>query len=905
VIRKLVDGIPEEDWAASGGDWLAVPVLHQRKEGSGDWQGGEERGHPRRHAVVYAELDCEVPGAEQHWPFVVDGESAVGLAAQMAYYIQPAEQTPEVQAQLDALIRVRVAEDGEALNPESITVLDPACGSGHILVEAYDLLKAIYLERGYREREIPRLILKNNLFGLDIDDRAAQLAGFALLMKARADDRRLFEAAALDLVPLVQQAKILAMKFDAVVANPPYMGGKNLPEFLKSWAEDSLRTGKADLFAMFIVRSLEFAKNQIGTATLVTMQSWMFISTFESLRRSLLEQRAVNSLVQIGFNSFPEMNSKIAQASAFSISKARIPGFRGSFVNLNGAPKNADKQQVFLQHTRKDEYFRNQESFTEVPGAPLAYWASDKVREAWSIGVLLGKIANPKKGLDTGENERFLRHWQEVSFMNITRFDAAKFSSQNYWVPIQKGGAFRRWYGNLEYVVDWRRNGAELRSHPGSSIRNERFYGVEGATWSTLTSSDFSMRHSPAGFIFESKGAVCFPIAPFTLPNLLAFGNSCVAQAFFSALSQTMDYHEGPFGLLPYVEPLEKSQVAKRASRAVEIAKADWDATEDSWDFLGIAIAWRMQKGTSLSKAWSEWHSICCNRILDLKEIQEANNAAFVLAYGLQDEISREVPEDQITLNRADREKDCQRLISYAIGCMMGRYSLDEPGLIYAHAGNVGFDPARYKTFPADVDGILPVTDDLWFEDDAANRVREFLRAVWGPDTLEENMAWLAESLGNKGNETPDETIRRYLADRFFKDHLQTYKKRPIYWLFSSGKQSAFQALVYLHRYNEGTLARMRAEYVVPLTGKMQSRIEMLEKDREAATSTATRNKIAKQIESLKKKHVELLAYDEKLRHYADRRITLDLDDGVKVNYGKFGDLLAEVKAVTGGASDE
>jgi type II restriction/modification system DNA methylase subunit YeeA len=290
---------------------------------------------------------------------------------------------------------------------------------------------------------------------------------------------------------------------------------------------------------------------------------------------------------------------------------------------------------------------------------------------------------------------------------------------------------------------------------------------------------------------------------------------------------------------------------------------------------------------------------------VEMKRLEEENNRLFINAYGLHDELSPEVPADQITLARADREKDSQRLISYAIGCMMGRYSLDEPGLIYAHAGNVGFDATRYKTFPADADGIIPITDELWFEDDTANRIREFILAVWPAPTFEENMAWLAESLGTKGNETPDETIRRYLASSFFKDHLQTYKKRPIYWLFSSGKQGAFQALVYLHRHHEGTLARMRAEYVVPLTGKMQSRIEMLEKDKDAAGSTAARNKIGKQIESLKKKHVELLAYDEKLRHYADMRISIDLDDGVKVNYGKFGDLLAEVKAVTGGKDEE
>lgn len=286
-------------------------------------------------------------------------------------------------------------------------------------------------------------------------------------------------------------------------------------------------------------------------------------------------------------------------------------------------------------------------------------------------------------------------------------------------------------------------------------------------------------------------------------------------------------------------------------------------------------------------------------------QLEVENNRIFINAYGLQDELAPEVPESQITLARADREKDCQRLISYAIGCMMGRYSLDEPGLIYAHAGNVGFDPSRYATFPADADGIVPITDELWFADDAPSRIREFLRAVWGADTLEENMAWLAESLGTKASETPDETIRRYIADKFFKDHLQTYKKRPIYWLFSSGKQGAFQALVYLHRYHEGTLARLRAEYVVPLTGKIQSRIEMLQKDAAAASSTAARNKLSKEVEKLKKKHTELLAYDEQLRHYADMRITLDLDDGVKVNYGKFGDLLDSVKVVTGGAGDD
>ena len=377
--------------------------------------------------------------------------------------------------------------------------------------------------------------------------------------------------------------------------------------------------------------------------------------------------------------------------------------------------------------------------------------------------------------------------------------------------------------------------------------------------------------------------------------------NSKVSQHFLEALSPTVTCQTGDLISIPY----KSAGVNVKTKECVDIARFDWDAFEISSDFQRSFLVSSEGNCRTLSDSWEFWNVNCRRRIDRLKSLETANNEIFIRAYGLQDELFPEVIESQITLARADRDKDCQRLFSYAIGCMMGRYSLDEPGLIYANAGNVGFEPGRYATLPADNDGIVPVTDELWFEDDAPSRIREFLRAVWGPDSLEENMAWLAESLGNKATETPEETIRRYLADKFFKDHLQTYKKRPIYWLFSSGKQGAFQALVYLHRYHEGTLARLRAEYVVPLTGKMQSRIEMLEKDRDAASSIAARNKIAKQIESLKKKHVELLAYDEKLRHYADMRISIDLDDGVKVNYGKFGDLLAEVKAVTGGAADD
>ena len=1041
VIAKLVEAIPEEDWAeVEIIGWLYQFYISEKK----DQVIGK---------VVKSE---DIPAATQlftpNWIVQYLVQNSVGrlwlmanpqstLAREWPYYITPAEQTPDVQAQLDALIQARVQEDdkssgdtpGGVLNPESITVLDPACGSGHILVVAYDVLKAIYLERGYQPRAIPRLILEKNLYGLDIDDRAAQMAGFALLMKARADDRRLFnepiqlnvlalqeskglnadtltralqlpshsheggnpeaprntsgfgdddlfpgthpqislgessaadtagdpaiaaliatfehaktfgsliqipqtlisqlavmaeklelarqngdlyaKAAAHDLWPLVQQAQVLAMQFDAVVANPPYMGNKGMNAQLKDYAKEAFPDSKSDLFAMFIERGFAWCK-VTGFNCMVTMQSWMFLSSYEVLRGKLLSERTISNLLQVGFNSFPEINSKVAQACAFSIFASFIHGFSGRYVNLNTAPQSADKNQVFLDRTNENVHDVSQDKFRDIPGSPFAYWISEQLRLVFSSFANLGKLAETKQGLATTNNALFLRQWHEIDIskagFRFKNTDEALTSGRK-WFPLNKGGSFRRWYGNNEYLINFENNGKSICDYidntPGVNVKsngrviNREKYFKEGLTWSSLSSGGFSMRHCPGGFLFETKGAMCFAFKDSDNPELLALFNSKLIDHFLLCLSPTLDYHEGPLKLVP-IKLNGSVELVANSIEAVGIARHDWDSFETSWDFQCLHFALHKKNSTKLSGCWDGWRDFTETQRLRTKSIEEENNRLFIDAYGLQDELAPEVPEPQITLARADREKDSQRLISYAIGCMMGRYSLDEPSLIYAHAGNVGFEPGRYATFPADADGIVPLTDELWFADDAPSRIREFLRAVWGPDTLEENMAWLAESLGTKASETPDETIRRYIADKFFKDHLQTYKKRPIYWLFSSGKQGAFQALVYLHRYHEGTLARLRAEYVVPLTGKIQSRIEMLQKDAAAATSTAARNKLAKEVEKLKKKHVELLAYDEQLRHHADMRITLDLDDGVKVNYGKFGELLADVKAVTGG----
>jgi type II restriction/modification system DNA methylase subunit YeeA len=985
VVAKLAEAIPEEDWnEVEVIGWLYQFYISEKKD--------EVIGK-----VVKSE---DIPAATQlftpNWIVQYLVQNSVGrlwlmanpsstLKSQWPYYIEPAEQTPEVQAQLDALIKTRMDEDGGSLNPETITVLDPACGSGHILVEAYEVLKGIYLERGYQARSIPRLILEKNLYGLDIDDRAAQLAGFALLMKARADDRRLLEtpvklnvlslqesagmdldefaghlkphginrtvlgslldtfthaktfgsliqipkaledgfagledgmakaiengdvfarAAAQDLVPLVQQAKIMAMQFDAVVANPPYMGAKYYCRDLAQFVGATYKNGIADIYAAFVLSGLNHCRPGANLAN-INIPGWMMNSSFESFRAELFSRGAIVSLIHNGRGVF----GSDFGSCAFCVTNVPIKEFRGKYKRLfeDQAMVASNEQLSERFHTAR-EFVVSPAEFEYVKAEPLSYHVSLAVRKAYRDMQPISDVANACQGLSTSDDGKFVRYWYEVSSDSTAAFGIGGNSNSTLkWFPYNKGGVFRKWYGNIEHVIDWANSGAAIKAKkPKSVIRNERFYFKESISWQDYTIGSLSFRYYPTGFIFATNAHSAFPIEESNIFKLLGFCNSSVLSSLSDAVAPGLHFNSGYFALLPFSIERASSDVEDFAREAVRISREDWDSYEQSYGFATFPLVdGNKQSRDGLSSCFLDWCSHKNSEIRLLKAVEEKNNLAFIKAYDLGGELSPEVPEDQITLSRADRDKDSQRLISYAIGCMMGRYSLDEPGLIYAHTGNVGFDVTRYETFPADADGIIPITDELWFEDDAANRIREFLIAVWSASTIDENMAWLAESLGTKGNETSDETIRRYLASSFFKDHLQTYKKRPIYWLFSSGKQGAFQALVYLHRYHEGTLARMRAEYVVPLTGKMQARIEMLEKDRDAASSTAARNKIAKQIESLKKKHIELLAYDEKLRHYADMRINIDLDDGVKVNYGKFGDLLAEVKAVTGGTGDE
>ncbi|MEI7989231.1 MAG: BREX-1 system adenine-specific DNA-methyltransferase PglX, partial [Chloroflexota bacterium] len=823
VIAKLVETIPEEDWQqVEIIGWLYQFYISEKK----DQVIGK---------VVKSE---DIPAATQlftpNWIVQYLVQNSVGrlwlmanpasmLKSQWPYYIEPAEQTPEVQAQLDALIQTRMDEDGGSLNPETITVLDPACGSGHILVEAYEVLKAIYLERGYQPRNIPRLILENNIYGLDIDDRAAQLAGFALLMKARADDRRLLinppklnvlslqesmgldvaelaqalsgyatliratiaslidtfanaktygsliqispelnvqltamdeglqlaikngdllaQEAALNLLPLVRQARILGMQFDAVVANPPYMGAKGMTDAVKSFLKSVYSEATGDLFVAFIKAAHALSKPQ-GVLSMVTMHTWMFLSSYEKFRSWFLNGSTIESMVHLGPGGFEGLSKYIVQTVMFVGMKSHIASHTGKFIRLVEQESDKEKRDVLVNSSSGYTHLQTQEAFDLLPNRTLAYWLPQHAISLFSDerSNRLGKIADLKQGLLTTDNLRFLRYWHELDFNQIGFGFHDRASAANSgikWFPINKGGEARKWYGNIEYVVNWKNDGQEmheeviskypyLKGNSGLVLKTTNPYFREAITWTDISNAKFGARYLPNGFLFEKSGSCLF-----TKDFELILGLMCsrLSDYFFGAINPSLHFQVGDVGNLPVIREIEKKiatdTVVKNVGIAISLARTDWDGFETSWDFRVLPLLIIEVQEIGIEKSWERWRERSDDAIVRTKEIEEDNNRLFIEAYGLQGELSQDVPEEQITLTRADRAKDCQRLISYAIGCMMGRYSLDEPGLIYAHAGNVGFNPDRYKTFPVDADGIVPITDELWFEDDAANRINE------------------------------------------------------------------------------------------------------------------------------------------------------------------------------------
>jgi type II restriction/modification system DNA methylase subunit YeeA len=945
-----------------------------------------------------------------------------GIRSNMEYYIAPAEQTPEVQAQIDAITP-------KQLDPEAITLIDPAVGSGHILVEAYDLFRAIYLERGYTKREAARAILTKNLFGLDIDDRAAQMAGFALLMKACGDDRsvlrntpklnvlalqdsegldadalakgllpqerfemvpsgdlwpdtiaqpslaakqptsteakaikalvNLFDGAKtfgslitvpdavmqslplLDallakpltgdlylrqaqedaqeaLKPLVEQARLLGDRYDCVVANPPYIGGKGMNPRLKKYLQDNYADVKSDVFASFIIRCSEMSE-EFGRIGIMSPNVWMYIYTHEYLREFILFKKSMSSLIELPLGGF---KGATVQICTFSFRNGKSLNSLGSYIRLDGF-KGGDLEMSFKtkeaisENTPGVKYQVSSDDFKKIPGHPLAYWASKNIRKSFAETEKLGDWCPVKVGLQTGSNDLFIRLWFEVDIAKMgigiaNSVDA--IDSKLKWFPYNKGGDFRRWYGNGEYVVNWENDGNSVRNFSDengkirSRAQNTNYYFSEGVTWTFISSTNFGVRHSPQGFIFDVAGSSAFPRD--CSENLTAFMASSVAWALIKLMNPTLNFQVGNISSLPVDRNLLKKIDRENSAAIINLSKSDWDSYEFSWDFSALPIINFADDRRSLADKYVNLLMHWKQKTSEMQHLEEENNRLFIDAYGLQDELTPDVPLSEITLtcnphyryggDLTDAEREARlksdtmrELISYAVGCMMGRYSLAEPGLIYAHSGGVGFDPSRYGSFPADGDGIIPLTEEQWFGDDAASRIEEFLGVAWPEAPVMETLTTLMDGLSMDKAGEPRAALRSYLSKQFYKDHLQTYKNRPIYWLFSSGKQKAFEALVYLHRYNEGTLARMRTVYVTPLMGKLQQRMVDLEDDIGRSSSSADKTRMTREKDKLAKQVIELRAFDEELRHLADQRITLDLDNGVKVNYGRFGNLLA------------
>jgi len=701
------------------------------------------------------------------------------------------------------------------------------------------------------------------------------------------------------------------------------MGEKSMNAILKDFAKTQYPYTKSDLFAMFIERGFEMAKVNIGYNAMITQQAWMSLSSYEHLRETMLELTTIMTMVHNGFGAF----GADFGTTCFTILNRKVSKHKGTFISLQEKKNIEDKRFLFL--SGKNRFIVSEEEFKKIPGSPIAYWVSDRVREVFAFKDTVIDFAVTKHGMSTSDNNKYLRFWHEVSQTNIGyKFKSrdAALNSGLKWFPYNKGGSFRRWYGNNEYLVNWQYNGKEIRKvsndkYPylngnlGFVLGGQEYFFRKGITWSSLTVGKVSMRVFGEGFLFDAKGQCLFPKSEESYYNLIAFLNTKVVDKFLKILSPTIDYNSGKIAILPIVFS-EKQIINPNTNKIISYSKIDWDFHETSWDFKQLPILKQENKSKNIQSSYKNYRSQCQQMTEEMLQLEEENNRIFIETYGLKDELTPDVPIKEITLfanlhyryngNLTDDEREkrfkadtMKELISYAIGCMMGRYSLDKPGLIYAHNGNIGVDPSQYKTFPADKDGIIPITDSEWFDDDAIVRLIKFIEVVWGKETLEGNLDFIVEALQRRPGETSRDAIRRYLVNDFYKDHLQVYKKRPIYWLFSSGKEKAFQALVYLHRYNPGTLSRMRTEYVLPLQGSISRHIEHLKKDKEMVL-TSEGIKIQKEINKLGKQNEELLSFDEKLKHWADMKIELDLDDGVKVNYSKFGDLLAEVIKVTG-----
>jgi len=847
------------------------------------------------------------------------------LKANWKYYLDEAEQTPEVAEKLRVL-----RSQSPVKSPEDIRLIDPCMGSGHILVYAFDVLMQIYESEGYNPRDAAKLILEKNIYGLDIDRRAYQLAYFSLMMKARQYNRRIFtedvkpqvyypagwsdgeeygSLVKVDTLPPKPELpkdqltifddyerdyrvwnfkRLLAQKYDVVVTNPPYMGSSGMGVKLSDYVKNNYPDSKTDLFAVFIEKCGELLK-PMGYQAMITQHSWMFLSSYGKLRSKLLHRNVAN-MAHLGARAFEEIGGEVVQTTAFVLSKTNVVDFDAVYVRLLSYNSQQSKEEAFL--SGKDRYTAKKENFERMPGCPVAYWVSDSFVALFN-NSLFTDFYDFKRGIATGNNDLFLRFWWEVAEIK-TSLTSSDYSIKNRkWYPYNKGGEARKWYGNREYLVNWENDGHAIRTYTnsagkqGSRPQNTAFNFSENISYSSLASGDLSFR-SYKGFINDQAGNYFISKGSLTYSFAMALLNSCVSAFCMGLQNPTLNTTADDFNGIPVPSFATEtiSTVNSISLDNISTSRADWDSFETSWDFKRHPL---LCGEHTVAAAFAKWEREAAERFDALKANEEELNRIFIDIYGLQDELTPEVEDKNVTVRPADLKRDIRSLISYAVGCMFGRYSLDIEGLAYAGGD---WDAGKYKTFIPDKDNILPICDDEYFDDDIVGRFVDFVRVVYGAETLEENLKFIADALGGKG--TPREVIRNYFLNDFYADHCKIYQKRPIYWLFDSGKKNGFKALVYLHRYSRDLLAKLRTDYVHEQQERYRTQLAHIATALNTATG-AERARLLKQQDKLTEQLKEITAFEEKVHHLADQNIEIDLDDGVKKNYEIFTDVLAKI----------
>lgn len=947
----------------------------------------------------------------------VEGHPECGLKENWKYYLEEAQQEPEVQAKL-----AEIRKEYAALNPEDIKLIDPCMGSGHILVYAFDVLMQIYESAGYSQRDAAKSILENNIYGLDIDDRAYQLAYFAVMMKARQYNRRILngenschvyaiqesnsvnrahlkyfgagmddieknaakmqleglldtltdakeygsilnvesynwdllrrfvaaedtagqismdsvgvEDTAEQLNRLIDIGETMARKYWVTCTNPPYAGTSNLSANVNNFVKKNYPDSKADLFAVFIERCRQMTVNN-GFQAMITQHAWMFLSSFEKLREKMMLTETVN-MAHLGARAFEEIGGEVVQTTAFVRCANHVEGYKGTYCRLIEPTSQQGKADMFI--SGQNQYRVGQISFSKIPGVPVAYWISPEVLKLFDERTV-GSIADAKSGMTTTDNTRFLRLWEEVNcqkigfgYGNIADTQDMKYK----WFPFCKGGDFRRWAGNESFVVNWFNNGEEIRiaaeGATGGRLVNIDCALRECLVWTKISSANISLRMKKQGIFFSDAAPGVFANRE-TLYYLLALLNTKYANEIIKLINPTLNFVPGAVSSVPVKkDEKNKGKIIEIAEGNVQLSEQDWDSFETSWDFKKHPL---LQNVSTISEAFNQWQAECDDRFNQLKTNEEELNRIFIDIYGLQDELTPEVEDKDVTVRKADLQRDIKSLLSYAVGCMFGRYSTYKDGLLFAgepyslqafvdkmneRPGTISAEELEraYRNegivvdemFFPDADNVIPITDEEYLDDDIVSRLCAWLKAVYGADTLEANLDYIAKALGNKGS-TSREIIRNYFLNDFFKDHCQTYSvtgsgKRPIYWLFDSGKQNGFKALVYLHRYTPDTIGNLRIDYLHKMQRVYESEINRMQdmmdhsgNAREVAAASKRKDKLAKQLK-------ECWEYDEKISHLALSRIELDLDDGVKVNYrklqtaqdGKFYEVLADSKNI-------